>query len=129
MTKVDLCMSLLCENQTARVICLYMELYIRRSNMLLQTCRRETVGQSDEIHFFIFIHLFLSWIGTIVTFFPSSGNIPPFRNFLKMICNGLHVEFPHSFNIRMLIMTRLWALLRSSFFNISNVVSRELKWF
>ena len=60
-----------------------------------------------------------------MTFFHSSGNIPSFRHFLKMICNGLHVEFPHSFNICMLIMPRLWALLRSSFLIISPTWSAE----
>ena len=70
---------------------------------------------------------FFLWIGTTLAFFHSLGNIPSFRQFLKMISSGFQMESPHNFNIRMLIMSCPWALLGSSFLIISPMWSAE-KW-
>ena len=55
------------------------------------------------------------WIGSIFALFQSFGNILSLKQFLKMVANGLYIESPHSFNIRILILTCPWALLGSSF--------------
>ena len=89
---------------------MHIELYIRHSNILIQTGRRETGRQLDKICLSFFL-----WIGTRLAFFHSSGNMPSFSQFLKMIFSGFHMETPHSFNISMLIISYPWALFESSF--------------
>ena len=55
------------------------------------------------------------WIGTTLAFFYSSGNLPFRRHFLKINSRDLQIESPQSFNIRILIISWLWALFESSF--------------
>ena len=66
------------------------------------------------------------WIGTTLTFFHSSGNLPFRRHVLKIKSWGLQIESPQSFNIRMLI---IWpcALFESRFLIIRRMSFLE-KW-
>ena len=61
---------------------------------------------------------FFLWTGTILPFLQSDGNISFARKLLKMSSKGLYNEFPHIFNIRMLILSWPWALLGLRFWII-----------
>ena len=51
--------------------------------------------------------------GTTLAFFHSWGNLPSFRQSLKIIERGLQIEFPHSFIIRILSISWPCALFGS----------------
>ena len=64
------------------------------------------------------------WTGTILPFFQSDGNIPFARQSLNMSSKDLHINFPHIFNTRMLILSwprvlfelRFWIIFNMSVF-------------
>ena len=65
------------------------------------------------------------WTGTTWAFFQSEGNFPSFRQSLKIIDSGLHIEFPHNFIIRILSISWPWALFGSKLFIILDVSTVE----
>ena len=69
---------------------------------------------------------FFLWIGTTLAFFHSTGNFIWLRHDLKIIERGLHKEGPHSFNIRILIISWPWALLGSRLFIIFIMFSFDI---
>ena len=56
--------------------------------------------------------------GTTWAFFQSEGNLPYFRQSLKIIDSGLHIESPCNFIIWILSISWLWALFGSNLFII-----------
>ena len=51
------------------------------------------------------------WIGTILAFFHSKGNLPVHKEVLKIMFRSLQTESPHIFDIRILISSWPWASL------------------
>ena len=74
-------------------------MYIIRSNIILQT------GRSEAGLEFVTICLSFLLVGTTFAFFLSVRNILSLTQYLKMIANGFYFEFPHSFNMRILILS------------------------
>ena len=93
---------------------------MRRSKILLQ------IG-GMEICLYYFRHCLSPFLWTVTTwaFSKSKGNFPSFRQSLKIIDTGLHIEFSHSFIIRILSISWPWALFGSKLFIILDVSTVE----
>ena len=93
---------------------------MRRSKILLQ------IG-GMEICLYYFRHCLSPFLWTVTTwaFSKSKGNFPSFRKSLKIIDTGLHIEFSHSFIIRILSISWPWALFGSKLFIILDVSTVE----
>ena len=89
-------------------------------NKSLSKIRLEAKRQVGN--FWYTVHHFL-WIGTTLAFFHSIRNFIWLRHDLKIIERGVHKERPHSFNIRILIISWPGALLGSRLFIIFNMFS------
>ena len=60
-----------------------------------------------------------------MSFFQSEGNLPSFRQSLKIIDSGLYIEFQHNYIIRILSISWPWALFGSKLFIILEMSSFE----
>ena len=60
------------------------------------------------------LHIPFLWIGTILAFFHSKGNLPLHKHILKINLKGLQIESPHIFNIRILTLSYPLILFGSS---------------
>ena len=95
-------------------------LYKSRSNIFPQ------IGRSEISRWFARDCLpFFLWTGTTIAFFHSSGKVSLSKHDLKIISRGLHIDGPHIFNIRMLILSWPCAFSESKFWIIFRMSSLE----
>ena len=73
------------------------------------------------------------WTGTTLAFFHSMGNFPLSMHDLKISSKGFKIESPQIFNMRILIMSKPWALFGLRFlmilamlFSVNETVERML---
>ena len=73
---------------------------------------------------------FFLWTGTTLAFFYSMGNFPLSMHDLKISSKGFKIESPQIFNMRILIMSKPWALFGLKFlviFAISSLVNETVE--
>ena len=72
---------------------------------------------------YFFFFFFFLWTGTTLAFFHSMGNFLLSMHDLKISSKGLQIESQQILNMRILVVSKLWALFGLRFFNdISRVI-------
>ena len=117
MTKVDLCMNPLCKNQIDYVTKILLSLF---THYIVNNSFKYFIANWKKGNRSVVCNNLL-----IVFFYELVIGIVSFKQFLKMITNGLFIEFSYSFNIHILILLCPWALLGSSFLITSLTISTE----
>ena len=84
----------------------------------------EKVASAGSLLDTVVVFLF-GWVRTICPFFHSSGIMSISKQDLKINSRGLHIDSPHIFNIRMLILLWPCAFTESKFWFFYDAISRK----